>query len=333
MPKPLERSTPLQTWFFTVPTEWFAKIPKNQVSDDGAPPIRAVQESSVVYRLRCAKLEKPSLVPDEHIWAVAENAWPAYAYLHVNDAYCEPRRKLHYGRELPIDITPYIREGKNKLQVFANLPSNDMKTSIDYAFAVEVVRVNSQETIEKKCPVIPADEVLASIKASLTSANTDDDVAIVSSNLTIDLFDPFLGGKIFDVPARARGCLHRSCFDLQTFFQTRKRRQPGWASEVDDWKCPICKGDVRPQSLVIDGFLMQVRATLLEQGLMNTRAIVVEQDGSWKPKPEKIDRSRNSTTSRTDTPAAGAGLSSTPVQHPARVAVVTDIIDLGDEDS
>jgi hypothetical protein len=43
---------------------------------------------------------------------------------------------------------------------------------------------------------------------------------------------------------------------------------------------------VRPQTLVEDGFLTQVREDLAVKGLLDTRAIVVEADGSWKPRVE-----------------------------------------------
>jgi hypothetical protein len=54
----------------------------------------------------------------------------------------------------------------------------------------------------------------------------------------------------------------------------------------DCWRCPICKGDVRPQTLVKDGFLMQVKEELAQKGLLDTRAIIVEESGSWKPRVE-----------------------------------------------
>jgi hypothetical protein len=41
---------------------------------------------------------------------------------------------------------------------------------------------------------------------------------------------------------------------------------------------------------MVDGFMEEVRAKLSEQNMLDTRAIVVEQDGSWKPKPEVIDK-------------------------------------------
>lgn len=331
-PKPLDRSVPLQSWSFTVSNEEFSRIPETQVSSLGAPPLWQVRAGSQMYRLRCAKLSEDLSVPDEQTWVVADNVWPMFVYLHVNGAYCEFRRKPHYGRDLPLDVTPYVREGDNTIEVFSNLKSDDVATPVNYAFAVEVVGVMTEEEIVGGCPIVPVEDVLDSIKSSLASGDTDDDVAVVSSNLSIKLFDPFSGCKIFDVPARGRSCRHRDCFDLETFLQTRRRRRPGWASEVDDWRCPICKGDVRPQSLVVDGFLLEVRIKLAERGLLNTRTIVVEQDGSWKPKMERIERRYNSATPKHQSLAAEARPSSTLTPHSIAIPPTAEVIDLGDED-
>jgi hypothetical protein len=43
---------------------------------------------------------------------------------------------------------------------------------------------------------------------------------------------------------------------------------------------------VRPQTLVKDGFLMQVKEELAQKNLLDTRAIIVEENGSWKPRVE-----------------------------------------------
>ncbi|KAG9560934.1 hypothetical protein KCU97_g17674, partial [Aureobasidium melanogenum] len=60
-------------------------------------------------------------------------------------------------------------------------------------------------------------------------------------------------------------------------------------SKVDAWKCPICKADCRPQSLVVDGFLMAVRDSLAARNMLKTRAINIESDGSWTPVQEAHD--------------------------------------------
>jgi hypothetical protein len=95
----------------------------------------------------------------------------------------------------------------------------------------------------------------------------------------------------------------------------------------DQWRCPICRADARPQYLVVDGFLEEVKKALDAQGRSNTRAINVHQDGSWKPKAEVRDP--NGVSDATSEPA-------TPVVAPATLpsraslSAQVEIIDLSD---
>ncbi|TKA76018.1 hypothetical protein B0A49_11834 [Cryomyces minteri] len=109
------------------------------------------------------------------------------------------RRKLHHAKDLPIDITRYIEEG-------VNLPSafiiNDKPPS-SYAFAVETVGCMTYEDIVTAClsRTVPAEDVLNGIKASLCCpSNEDDDVAIIDSNMSINLLDTFSAAHMFDIP-------------------------------------------------------------------------------------------------------------------------------------
>jgi hypothetical protein len=143
----------------------------------------------------------------------------------------------------------------------------------------------------------------------------------VESNLTINLFDPFSASKICDIPVRSKACLHNDCFDLDTFLDTRRRK--GDVSVPDGWRCPICNADARPNHLIVDGFLEEVKKQLDAQNLSNTRAIIVQQDGSWIPKPEVRDPYGVSDRGVSDEPA-------TPSTAPAPLPTHIEIIDLSD---
>jgi len=235
---------------------------------------------------------------DEHSWVVAEHVLLPYLYFEVNSKMLECRRKLHFKKDLPLDLTPYLRVGDNTVCVRANTASNDPAQSNEVSVAVEKVGVTSYQDIMSMSSGmiarVPASQTLDSIKAQLSGNEDDDDeIAIVNANITIGLMDPFYGCKIFDIPARGVSCLHRECFDLETFLQTRTNSDSEKASSptaVDEWRCPVCKADARPNSLVVDGFLVEVREKLAEQGLLDTRAVIVEADGSWKPRPEREER-------------------------------------------
>ena len=188
-----------------------------------------------------------------------------------------------------MDMSPFVKEGENTVEIAVMRQRKD-ENYREYLVAIEVLGFKSHASITKDCQEsnhISAPTVLERIRQKLFPSDDDDEIAVVESNLTINLFDPFSASKICDIPVRGRACLHYDCFDLDTFLQTREKK--GDATAADQWKCPICNCDARPQHLVVDGFLENVRSKLYGQGLQNTRAIIVAQDGSWKPKAEVRD--------------------------------------------
>ncbi|KAM0709740.1 hypothetical protein Q7P35_003780 [Cladosporium inversicolor] len=250
----------------------------------GEPGVRTLQEGSVLYRLRCCKIPSAKGFDTEAAWVTAGNTWPDIFTFKLNDTFLEPRRKLQHGRCLPIDLTSLLHAGENTLSVYT-IPSPS-ETNY-HVLAIERVDVTSHDSIVSAIHSISAADSLTAIKRSLESPpDEDDDIAMTSSALTIPLFEPYRNDRICETPVRGSACLHRECFDLETFLSQCKREQPGYPCVPDCWRCPICKGDVRPQTLVKDGFLVEVKEELAQKGLLDTRAIIVEENGSWKPRVE-----------------------------------------------
>lgn len=284
-PTQLDSSLCAQTITLSMSPAELDKIPSTTPGSlPGEPRVRILKEGSVLYRLRCSKMPPAKSFDTEASWVTADNVWPESLSFQFNRNYLEARRKLHHGRYLPIDLSSMLHAGTNTMNVFT------LPTPLDkniYAVAVERVGVSSHTSIVSTLTHITASDSLAAIKRSLSSSpDEDDDIAMTSSTLTIPLFDPYRADRICDTPVRGSACLHRECFDLETFLSQCKREQPGYPCVPDCWRCPICKGDVRPQTLVRDGFLMQVREELAAKGLLDTRAIVVDADGNWKPRVE-----------------------------------------------
>lgn len=287
-PTRLKKGFPTQAITFSISQESMDRVAKTDAPRTiGEASYRRILDTSLLYRLRCSAVPRGGF-QSEAAWVTTDNIWPEEMYFELNGTKLETRRKLHHGRYLPIDLTAFIRLGENKLRVSRARNKNDYRV-VDCALAVEVIGVMTHDSIKDQIPCISATESLSAIKKSLAGAGGDDDdeVAVTSSALTIKLFDPYSGCKIFDIPARGKDCLHRDCFDLETFLQMCKRQHPGWPSVVDCWRCPLCRGDVRPQTLIIDDFLVEVRRELQNKGLLNTREIIVNADGSWKPKAEE----------------------------------------------
>jgi len=288
-PHALDPDQPVQVFRFKLNDT--AKIPKSVSSAGTERKVRILTEHSTTFRLRCASLDPHRGFPDEGSWHVAENVWPETVYFLLNDHVLEPRRKLHHGRYLPIDLNDLVCEGENELKVVVNRHSADRST-FSFAVAVELIRVMSHESIIKAVnrQTIPAEKSLEDIKKALagpSSVSDDDDIVVTSSSMTIKLFDPITCAKIFTLPVRGQFCLHHDPFDLEVFLETRKRDKPGWPAVVDTWLCPICRASVSPQHLIQDGFLVEVRKELEKKGLLGTRMITVGPDGSWKVKEEE----------------------------------------------
>jgi hypothetical protein len=262
-------------------------VPTTVPTVPGEPGARILKSGSTLYRLRCSKMPAGKGFDTEGLWVTAENVWPEQLSFELNGKPLEARRKLHHGRYLPIDLSSILQVGTNFLSVYT-LPYREDPSV--YVLAIESIGVATHTSILTTIPIIPARASLDSIKRSLDSPSDpddEDDFIMTSSTLTIPIFDPYRADRICDDPVRGTTCLHRECFDLETFLSQCKRERADFPCVPDCWRCPICKGDVRPQKLVRDGFLLQVRAELERKNLLSTRAIVVDADGSWKPRVEE----------------------------------------------
>lgn len=275
-------------------TFWFAEKEMNFVaqamaSGPGAPDRKlVVDENYKMIRLSCIKWASDE-PPSDAAWAVAEHSWIPHSYFSFNGTSLQLRKKLHWGKDLPVDLTGLIRPGDNTLEISV-MSNSDDTTHRTYLVAIEFLGVMTQASIKRSCQRnrISAEKTVADIKRKLSVRSTDDDeISIVDSTLTIHLRDPFSASKISDIPVRGIACRHNECFDLDTFLETRPRK--GDVSAADQWRCPICRADARPNVLVVDEFLVKVRDELEKKGLLETRAIIVAQDGSWKPKAEESD--------------------------------------------
>ncbi|THV90425.1 hypothetical protein D6D27_05857 [Aureobasidium pullulans] len=285
-------TSPVQEIPFQLPPQAVEKLLSVKAGVDGDPPYGEPDTTSIMLRLRCCEVIPTRPLPTENGWVTLDGSWPVQAYFTVNQTPLEPRRKLHHGKCLPIDVTHCVRADANKLVVRINRSRHD-KSPFNYAVAIEVVGFATRESITQACMkrLVPSERILSTIKKAMTS--DDEDLIMQPQCFSIHLFEPFSNAKIFDIPVRGQDCLHREAFDLGVFLDTRLERptQPpkDRISKVDVWRCPICKADSRPQSLIVDGFLVTVRQELASKNLLKTRSINIESDGSWSPVREAQD--------------------------------------------
>ncbi|QDS70724.1 hypothetical protein FKW77_002823 [Venturia effusa] len=323
-PKRLASDSPVQEWKFDLHEGEYEHIALTMPSSiEGQRSTRVLAEGSHQYRLRCSKMPPSPQSIKVKDWTVSNTTFPANMYMIINGHDLEVRRKLHHGKDLPIDITDYLKSGPNVLEILLNLGPDDLDAS-NYVLAIETVGVKSGETIIEECRrrEREAEVVLSAIKNSLNGAgavvnNDDDELIMVSGNVTIDLVDPIALNTTLTIPVRGLNCTHWSCFDLPTFLQSRMFPDQG-ISAVDTWICPICRGDARPQSLIVDGFVLKVRQKLDQDGKQRVRAIVVEADGSWRPRPEKVKEGGPSSQSK-QTILSAPSPQGSPVQQPSAI--------------
>lgn len=285
----------LQEFMFKLERAEYNRIPLQMNPRDGHVPVLLLQTGHRRYRLRaCNRPGLKELTAAD--WVSTETTWATNVCLRINGQPLEIQRKQHHAKDLPIDITDRLREGTNLLTV------GMMQIKIDpgllnWVYAVEIIDIKDHTQImaEAQARVRPSSQVLIALKNRLEGKSTspdgsDDDLVITSSQLNINLFDPISASAIFTVPVRGESCAHFECFDLETFLASRPRKQPDWPTEVDVWRCPHCRGDARPQCLVVDGFMVAVRSRLEEIGKLNTRAITVKADGTWVPVEESHEK-------------------------------------------
>ena len=340
-PSKVSANTPLSRFEFRIPEADFQLIPKDGPPSSSQLAIRHFRRGTLQYRLRCVQLKKSEAVCSTPDWIVADTVWPEGACLDINKNHLEIRRKNHHGKDLPIDITAYVRaagpNSANQISLSIIRGRTKMK-EFSYFFAVEVVEILQHGQILYMCQQnrIPANQTLDKIKKSLASSHNDDDeIAMVSSDISVDLSDPFTA-RIFETPVRGRSCLHRECFDLETFLITRnsKPKRPQQPCMIDVWKCPLCGRDARPYSLQIDDFLASVRAKLAQEDNLDVKAIWIDADGNWRPKEIPRSSAKRSYPDDSDDSSDDEGIRKqravSASNHLKSVKRVVEVIDLDD---
>ena len=279
MPNRLHTQKRNVRWTFTVSKESVQLLAKSIGELDGSPPTTTVSIGSRLCRIRCIQVSDASLDVSEDDWAVAENAWPRNVAIILNGTALEIRRKHHHGKDLPIDVSHYIQEGQNTLSIATLWLPQDIKAV--YAVGLETLQVTTDKKIKEDIATLGHSE--AQKRIIERASNLDPEVQVIDPSIVLDLTDPYTS-SIFEVPVRGKNCRHNQCFDLDVFLQTRMSKSSNQPCEPDQFKCPICGGDARPQSLVIDQFFMDVRQDLSRTARLDAREIVLHEDGDWQIK-------------------------------------------------
>lgn len=281
MPHRLDEKRRYFRWTFDVTKEDFDLFAQAKESSDGAPPIRLVRTGSWYCRLRCIKASG-DVVLSEGDWVVAETVWPNGVAVLLNGTALEIRKKVHHGKDLPIDVTRNLKGEKNILSIATTHPRQNENFS--YEVGLETIQITDSAKIMNEVAKLQLSDALARILKH--SSSIDPEVQVVDATILLDLTDPFTS-RIFDIPVRGRSCRHSQCFDLGVFLQTRGRKTPNHPATPESFKCPICGADARPQSLVVDLFFLKIRTELQVINRVDVKAVTLSEHGSWKIKEEE----------------------------------------------
>ena len=323
-PEELDSRNRHVNWDFSVSkevTDWFAR---DTPSSHGAPPTRAIVPGSQLCRIRCISLKDKVGMPTQSEWAVADNIWPGSTAVVLNGIALDVRKKTHHGKDLPIDVTSHIKAGQNNLSTAVIGFQKD--STARFAIGVEFIQVVNEQKIKNEMRLLPENEARQRILDQ--SKNLDPDIEVVQSQRVLDLTDPFTA-RIFDVPVRGVNCYHNQCFDRDTFLQTRTAKVPGEPCGPDEFRCPICGQDARPQSLLMDMFFVAVRTSLKEKGRLDVKAIILHDSGDWdlKEEEEATGESGDGTGRR----SAGLAEARTASAPAAKQSAPHEVIELDDD--
>jgi len=313
-PIKLTPKTPVREVTFSITRGNLDLIAKRlTVQRNGQIPDRSYQTGTLQYRMRCVAMRKVATECIDTEFVVADSAWPKYTTFSIKGhplarpEQIELRRKASHGKDIPVDLTGYIQDCQPDVDITVTisiLGRPKCFSEFSYFFAVEVVEIFDHTQLMQSCQSQrrDADITLQRLRQSL-GGNDDDEIALVSDKITLDLTDPF-SSQLFTIPVKGKTCLHRECFDLETFLLSRiskpaayptstfhigedgegKVKQP---SMIDVWRCPVCNRDARPQNLIVDEFLEGIRRGLVEMGLdSRVKTVMIDKEGRWQPRIE-----------------------------------------------
>lgn len=269
-------------WTFELKESDVQLLPCTKGGSDGLLPRRAVAVDTETYRVRCIDASNFPGAICERDWVVARQIWPPNIAIVLNERPLDIRKKIHYGKDLPVDITTLIRQGINTLSV--SIIQAQKEDNTKYAIGVERVRLLDLTAAKALTQVLPYNEAQQRILQRFQ--HSDPDIEVVDATLTLNMTDPHTC-RIWDVPMRSTACLHDQCFDLDTFLQTRRSTRHGQPCDPEQFKCPICDVDARPQSLIKDEFFVVLRGLLAKQNRLDAKAIIMKPDSSWQIKEEE----------------------------------------------
>ncbi|RCI08135.1 hypothetical protein L249_6319 [Ophiocordyceps polyrhachis-furcata BCC 54312] len=241
---------------------------------------------SLRYRLRMCKLSQTQSTQQvkESTWTGYLSFWLPHIFLACNGQHVQPRRRQHFGSDLPVELTGLLKPGENTVQVSLPRVEGNTNQHWTYFMAVEIISILDHDAVRAMVQAnsrTSVEEFKRDVNRRLRPDGSDDIIA-ESDNICVSVADPF-SSSLFTIPVRGVDCKHLECFDLEIWLRTRPAKTSREPSAVDCWKCPICDSDARPVSLHVDDFFAEVRAKLVKDGEGSVKKVNIHSDGTWSP--------------------------------------------------
>ncbi|KAF4667331.1 hypothetical protein FOL47_003617 [Perkinsus chesapeaki] len=191
--------------------------------------------------------------------------WPYTLEVRINNSEAikiDPPKYLKVRRDEPIDVTTCLssHEEVNRIVVSSAPSPKGEDRPEDFVLALVLCIRRSTDELVDSVPVADSIECKERIGRVLNKERGDDDVLIEGSKEELEgntrilpLTCPLSMCPMMR-PARGRHCTHMQCFDLEMFIGT----QPKMSAFNNRWKCGVCSKVVRPEDLVVDGFVLDV---------------------------------------------------------------------------
>ncbi|PFH31328.1 MIZ/SP-RING zinc finger domain-containing protein [Besnoitia besnoiti] len=195
----------------------------------------------------------------------------------------------HKRRDTPIPITQYLKTSRNRIEfTWTNYDEPqqfhlavllcESKTPDALANQVWQQGQVAEADAEKRVLDIIGNRSGKDSAQSSADDSDDDDVMCLEVTRRIKLLCPVTFTRI-EVPCRGRACRHLQCYDLAGYLLVTKNTK----AFNTRWKCPECHLYVRPDELVVDGFVQKVLSNTDEEATV----VELEPDASFRVVTEK----------------------------------------------
>ncbi|KAJ0410613.1 hypothetical protein ATCC90586_009094 [Pythium insidiosum] len=220
----------------------------------------------------CRELQLRCFVLNEEL--ATGTSWPATSQVSVNGFNLQLVQRAPPGqsnpskvlRELPANVFPFSRVGRNVVEVRTN------ESPSVFVFLVQVVEFRDIQELVAEVTAASAQMSYEQAREQVIKSFGDDD-DVVTTCTVLSVRCP-LGLCVISLPARGLHCKHLQCFDLRTFLQFNKK------ARSRAYRCTVCHNFIKATDLRIDPYLKKLLAEVADDDELEE--VEISPDATWK---------------------------------------------------